>query len=105
MSTFIFWSYTCSPFFFWCNFQEAMMKDTLERAKEPNLNLKGFLQSAYIHPVFKGEDDSDSDAAPEDSDQEPKLIQTRRQSRRNTPLASKHSGSLSSLLPEAIQEH
>uniref|UniRef100_A0A2N9GUF8 CSC1/OSCA1-like 7TM region domain-containing protein n=1 Tax=Fagus sylvatica TaxID=28930 RepID=A0A2N9GUF8_FAGSY len=85
--------------------QEAMMKDTLERAKEPNLNLKGFLQSAYIHPVFKGEDDSDSDAAPEDSDQEPKLIQTRRQSRRNTPLASKHSGSLSSLLPEAIQEH
>ncbi|PPD93881.1 hypothetical protein GOBAR_DD09102 [Gossypium barbadense] len=30
--------------------QEAMMKDTLERAKEANLNLKGFLQNAYIHP-------------------------------------------------------
>ncbi|KAF2284905.1 hypothetical protein GH714_032291 [Hevea brasiliensis] len=39
--------------------QEAMMKDTLERAREPNLNLKSFLQNAYIHPVFKGGDDSD----------------------------------------------
>ncbi|CAM8891043.1 unnamed protein product [Rhodiola kirilowii] len=41
--------------------QEAMMKDTLERTREPNLNLKGYLQNAYIHPLFKGGDDSDSD--------------------------------------------
>nr|XP_023886615.1 CSC1-like protein At4g02900 [Quercus suber] len=34
--------------------QEAMVKDTLERATEPNLNLKTYLQDAYIHPVFKG---------------------------------------------------
>lgn len=87
-------------------FQEAMMKDTLERAREPNLNLKGFLQDAYIHPVFKKGDDSESDAASEDSDQGPNLVPTKRQSRRNTPLPSKHSGgSSSSLLPEAVQEH
>ncbi|XP_062152235.1 CSC1-like protein At3g21620 [Alnus glutinosa] len=85
--------------------QEAMMKDTLERAREPNLNLKGFLQNAYIHPVFKKGDDSESDAASEDSDEGPNLIPTKRQSRRNTPLPSKHSGSSSSLLPEAVQEH
>ncbi|KAJ4845998.1 hypothetical protein Tsubulata_043540 [Turnera subulata] len=83
--------------------QEAMMKDTLERTKEPNLNLKSFLQSAYIHPVFKGEDDSDSDEAPEEVlvDQEPALVPTKRQSRRNTPAPSKHSGSVASSIPEA----
>ncbi|KAL4620081.1 hypothetical protein ACB092_06G127700 [Castanea dentata] len=85
--------------------QEAMMKDTLERAKEPNLNLKGFLENAYIHPVFVEEDDSENHAATEEEDKEPKLIPTKRQSRRNTPLTSKHSGSLSSLLPEATEEH
>lgn len=31
-----------------------MVKDTLERATEPNFNLKNYLQYAYIHPVFKG---------------------------------------------------
>ncbi|KAJ7960358.1 Calcium permeable stress-gated cation channel 1 [Quillaja saponaria] len=75
--------------------QEAMMKDTLERAREPNLNLKGFLQNAYIHPVFKGGDDSDSDATTEELNLKPALVATKRQSRRNTPLPSKHSGSLS----------
>ncbi|KAE8075641.1 hypothetical protein FH972_014337 [Carpinus fangiana] len=85
--------------------QEARMKDTLERAREPNLNLKGFLQNAYIHPVFKKADDSESDAASEDSDQGPNLVPTKRQSQRGTPFPSKHSGSSSSLLPEAVQEH
>jgi hypothetical protein len=80
--------------------QEAMMKDTLERAKEPNLNLKSFLQNAYIHPVFKGEDDSDSDEAPEEFEKGPDLVPTKRQSRRNTPLPSKH-GSAASSQPEA----
>ncbi|KAL9397557.1 hypothetical protein Peur_011810 [Populus x canadensis] len=80
--------------------QEAMMKDTLERAREPNLNLKSFLQNAYIHPVFKGEDDSDSDEAPEEFEKEPDLVPTKRQSRRNTPLPSKH-GSAASSQPEA----
>ncbi|KAJ6403942.1 hypothetical protein OIU84_012192 [Salix udensis] len=80
--------------------QEAMMKDTLERAREPNLNMKSFLQNAYIHPVFKGEDDSDSDEAPEEFEKEPHLVPTKRQSRRDTPLPSKH-GSAASSQPEA----
>ncbi|KAH9793340.1 CSC1-like protein [Citrus sinensis] len=77
--------------------QEAMMKDTLERAREPNLNLKSFLQIAYIHPVFKEVEECESDPASEESDQEPVLIPTKRQSRMNTPLPSKHSGSMTSL--------
>ncbi|KAE8666914.1 hypothetical protein F3Y22_tig00112471pilonHSYRG00011 [Hibiscus syriacus] len=36
--------------------QEAMIKDTLERATEPNFNLKAYLKDAYKHPVFKGTD-------------------------------------------------
>lgn len=70
-----------------------MRKDTLERTKEPNFNLKEFLQNAYIHPVFKGEVDSEIDAASEDGDLEPSLVQTKRQSRFNTPLPSKRGSS------------
>uniref|UniRef100_A0A166D9Z7 CSC1/OSCA1-like 7TM region domain-containing protein n=1 Tax=Daucus carota subsp. sativus TaxID=79200 RepID=A0A166D9Z7_DAUCS len=33
---------------------DAMIKDTLEKAREPDLNLKAFLEDAYIHPIFKG---------------------------------------------------
>ncbi|ESW14002.2 hypothetical protein PHAVU_008G210700 [Phaseolus vulgaris] len=70
--------------------QEAMMKDTLERAREPNFNLKEFLQSAYIHPVFKGDDDSDSEVMSEKwEEQEPVVVQTKRQSRRNTHTIGK----------------
>lgn len=72
------------------------MKDTLERAREPNLNLKSFLQTAYVHPVFKGVEESESDPASDESDQEPVLIPTKRQSRMNTPVPSKHSGSVTS---------
>ncbi|KAF3443437.1 hypothetical protein FNV43_RR13119 [Rhamnella rubrinervis] len=76
--------------------QEAMMKDTLERASEPNLNLRGFLQNAYIHPVFIGEDEDGSDISMEELKQEQQvLVPTKRLSRRNTPLPSKHSGSVS----------
>lgn len=81
-------------YFFWWLFQEAMMKDTLERAREPNLNLKSFLQNAYIHPVFKGAEESESDPAAEEFE-EPVLIPTKRKSLTNTPLPSKHSGSSS----------
>lgn len=73
--------------------QETVRKDTLERTKEPNFNLKEFLQNAYIHPVFKGEVDSEIDAASEDGDLEPSLVQTKRQSRFNTPLPSKRGSS------------
>ncbi|RXH67993.1 hypothetical protein DVH24_028140 [Malus domestica] len=81
--------------------QEAMMKDTLERTREPNLNMKGFLQNAYIHPVFKGEDDSENDAPAQEFEKEPAVVLTKRSSRRNTPMPSKYSGSSSSAsIPE-----
>ncbi|KAK9155607.1 hypothetical protein Sjap_003087 [Stephania japonica] len=82
---------------------EAMMKDTLERAREPNLNLKGYLQNAYIHPVFKGEDDDESVEVIDEWEKE-SLVPTKRQSRRNTPLPSKYSGSSSPSLPEVVNE-
>uniref|UniRef100_A0A804MX73 CSC1-like protein n=1 Tax=Zea mays TaxID=4577 RepID=A0A804MX73_MAIZE len=47
------------PTFVKCPLQEAMKKDTLERAREPGFDLKGYLMNAYIHPVFKGDGDDD----------------------------------------------
>ncbi|KAL5990144.1 Calcium permeable stress-gated cation channel 1 [Asimina triloba] len=80
--------------------QEAMMKDTLERTKEPHLNLKSYLRNAYIHPIFKDEDE-DSLSVSGDFEPETLLIPTKRQSRKNTPVPSKYSGSSSpSLAPE-----
>ncbi|CAN1811225.1 Calcium permeable stress-gated cation channel 1 [Linum perenne] len=90
--------------------QEAMMKDTLERAREPNLNLKGYLQQAYVHPVFKGGDDDDDEDEEEYGeiayssgkvgDSETALVPTKRQSRRNTPAPSKVSAGSSPSLAE-----
>ncbi|MBA0741774.1 hypothetical protein Gogos_014902 [Gossypium gossypioides] len=78
--------------------QEAMMKDTLERAKEANLNLKGFLQNAYIHPVFKSADDGDSESESESEwERSPALVATKRTSKRFAPMPSKDGGSLLSL--------
>ncbi|XP_007026161.2 PREDICTED: calcium permeable stress-gated cation channel 1 [Theobroma cacao] len=85
--------------------QEAMMKDTLERAREPNLNLKPYLHNAYVHPVFKEEDDDDGDDFMFKSENESVLVPTKRQSRRNTPVPSRISGASSPSLPEAVPEH
>ncbi|KAJ0018243.1 hypothetical protein Pint_09802 [Pistacia integerrima] len=41
--------------------QEAMMKDTFQRAMEPNLNVKDYLRKAYIHPVFKTADEDEDE--------------------------------------------
>lgn len=66
------------------------MKDTLERATEPNLNVKAYLQNTYIHPVFKEDEDSDDDDHVSEKLQELEniLVPTKRTSRRNTPLPS-----------------
>ncbi|KAL5225429.1 hypothetical protein ABZP36_012068 [Zizania latifolia] len=32
--------------------EEAMEKDSMERASEPSLNLKSYLANAYLHPIF-----------------------------------------------------
>ncbi|XAR65685.1 hypothetical protein NMG60_11009874 [Bertholletia excelsa] len=83
--------------------QEAMRKDTLERAREPNLNLKGYLQNAYIHPVFKGEDDDEDKELDDQWETESEVVPTKRQSRKNTPLPSKISSGSSPSLPEVIE--
>ncbi|PKA59670.1 DNA-directed RNA polymerase III subunit RPC2 [Apostasia shenzhenica] len=73
--------------------QEAMMKDTLERTKESNLDLKGYLLDAYIHPVFKEVEDHDDVYPVGDIENENILVPTKRSSRRNTPVPSKYNGS------------
>ncbi|CAK7351481.1 unnamed protein product [Dovyalis caffra] len=72
--------------------QEAMMKDTLERATYPHFNLRSYLQKAYVHPVFKDDDDDDYDESLSEnleSDSEGVLVPTRRQSQRNSPAVSR----------------
>lgn len=71
--------------------QEAMVKDTLERIQEPNLNLKSYLQNAYLHPVFKGEDDDEEEEVDgiEKWETGSELVPTKRFSQRNTPVPSK----------------
>ncbi|XP_054787378.1 calcium permeable stress-gated cation channel 1-like [Prosopis cineraria] len=71
--------------------QEATMKDTLEKATEPNMNLEGYLNHAYLHPVFKAsmEDDDDEEKSAEKWETDCVPVPTKRQSRRNTPLPSK----------------
>ena len=75
------------------------MKDTLERAREPNLNLKGYLQHAYIHPVFK-DDEDDEDEGFNKLDDSVIVPTKRQQSRKNTPVPSKLSGGSSPSLPD-----
>lgn len=69
-----------------------MVKDTLERAVEPNLNLRIYLQDAYVHPGFKG-DDFQKPAIIDDEENNP-LIQTTRASRRGSkPESDSETGS------------
>uniref|UniRef100_A0A0C9QXA4 TSA: Wollemia nobilis Ref_Wollemi_Transcript_1591_2983 transcribed RNA sequence n=1 Tax=Wollemia nobilis TaxID=56998 RepID=A0A0C9QXA4_9CONI len=71
--------------------EEATNKDTLERVNEPNLNLKEYLRSAYMHPVFKmDEDSSDEEFERESLNDDDSLVLTKRQSRLNTPKTSRN---------------
>lgn len=77
------------------------MKDTLERAKEPNIDLKSYLLSAYTHPVFKEVEEDDSVSGfGKDGGFENVLVPTKRSSRRNTPVPSKYNGSASPSLSD-----
>ncbi|RDX87667.1 CSC1-like protein, partial [Mucuna pruriens] len=72
--------------------EDAMVKDTLERAVEPNLNLRVYLNDAYVHPVFKG-DEFEKPAIIDDEEDNP-LIQTKRAARRgNKPDSDSDPGS------------
>lgn len=84
--------------------QEAMMKDTLERAREPNLDLRAYLLNTYVHPVFKDGEDDDSFSDDGEQECENVLVPTKRQSRKNTPVPSKYNGSSSPSLPDIAKE-
>ncbi|XP_052170871.1 CSC1-like protein At4g02900 [Diospyros lotus] len=66
--------------------QDAMVKDTLERATEPNLNLKAYLQDAYVHPVFK--DGEFQRPAAIDEEENSPLVPTKRVSQRESKYGS-----------------
>ncbi|PSR86015.1 CSC1-like protein [Actinidia chinensis var. chinensis] len=74
--------------------QDAMVRDTLERATEPNLNLKAYLQDAYIHPIFKG-GDFERPAAVDEEENNP-LVPTKRSSQRGSQRDSKYGSDVSS---------
>lgn len=74
--------------------QEAMAKDTRERAMEPNFNIKSYLQGTYMHPVFQMEDDEEGKlSGGELWTEDPPLVPTKRVSRGNTPAGSVNSES------------
>ncbi|XBJ06851.1 hypothetical protein VPH35_012451 [Triticum aestivum] len=83
--------------------QEAMRKDTLEHAREPNFDLKSYLADSYLHPVFKS-DDVDKFYVAEDPGAEEVIVATKRQSRRTTPVQSKYDGSDRLSVPDSIPE-
>ncbi|XP_010038117.2 LOW QUALITY PROTEIN: CSC1-like protein At4g02900 [Eucalyptus grandis] len=66
--------------------QDAMVKDTLERATEPNLNLKAYLHDAYVHPVFRG-GELEKPAVIDEEENNP-LVPTKRMSRRSSKYGS-----------------
>ncbi|KAK1277408.1 hypothetical protein QJS04_geneDACA003415 [Acorus gramineus] len=74
--------------------QDAMVKDTLEQATEPSLNLKGYLQDAYVHPVFKGGGFERPPAI--DEEEINPLVPTKRTSRRSTPGHSRYGSEVGS---------
>ena len=78
-------------------------EDTLERAREPNFDLKAYLANSYLHPVFKGDEDDDRYSVVDDDGWmgEEVIVPTKRHSRRTTPAQSKHEGSDSLSVPES----
>ncbi|XP_043718808.1 CSC1-like protein At4g02900 [Telopea speciosissima] len=74
--------------------QEAMVKDTLERATEPNFSPRSYLEDAYVHPVFKGSE-FERPAAIDEEENNP-LVATKRNSRKSTPGDSKHGSEIGS---------
>ncbi|PWZ18941.1 CSC1-like protein [Zea mays] len=66
--------------------QDAMVKDTLERAHDPTLNLREYLKGAYVHPVFQKNDIYKVIAV--DEEEKNPMVVTKRQSRMNAPAGS-----------------
>ncbi|KAM0916169.1 hypothetical protein ACQ4PT_010273 [Festuca glaucescens] len=91
----IWFHYVCKgrfePAFIKFPLQEAMVKDTLEQANDPTLNLREYLKDAYVHPVFQKNDMYELVAM--DEEEKNPLVATRRQARMNTPVDSKFNSS------------
>ncbi|KAI4319459.1 hypothetical protein MLD38_033054 [Melastoma candidum] len=66
--------------------QDAMVKDTLEKATEPTLDLKAYLGDAYMHPVFKGGEVENSLVT--DEEENNPLVPTKRTSRLSSKMGS-----------------
>ncbi|CAI0578832.1 unnamed protein product [Linum tenue] len=60
---------------------EAMVRDTLERATEPNLNLRTYLHDAYIHPIFKHDPSEKTETMIYDDEEDNPLVATKRSSK------------------------
>lgn len=73
--------------------QDAMAKDTLERAVEPMLNLRTYLQDAYLHPIFKGGEIKLPKSIDDDEDDAP-LVATKRTSQKSSRVTSAASSDL-----------
>ncbi|KAK8457864.1 hypothetical protein SEVIR_3G260000v4 [Setaria viridis] len=91
----IWFHYVCKgrfePAFVKFPLQDAMVKDTLERAHDPTLNLRDYLKGAYVHPVFQKNDIYQLVAV--DEEEKNPLVVTKRQSRMTTPGGSKFNSS------------
>ncbi|WVZ98388.1 hypothetical protein U9M48_043843 [Paspalum notatum var. saurae] len=91
----IWFHYVCKgrfePAFVKFPLQDAMVKDTLERANDPTLNLREYLKGAYVHPVFRKNDIFELVAI--DEEEKNPIVVTKRQSRMNTPAGSKFNSS------------
>ncbi|XP_062023313.1 CSC1-like protein At4g02900 [Rosa rugosa] len=68
--------------------QDAMVKDTVERATEPTLNLLAYLRDAYVHPDFKGGEMYKPEAI--DEEERNPLVPTKRTSQMASQTGSKH---------------
>lgn len=64
-----------------------MVRDTLERATDPNLNLRAYLKDAYVHPVFNG-GDLERPLAIDEEESNPLVPTKRRNSHRSSDASS-----------------
>ncbi|GJX08966.1 homeodomain-like protein [Tanacetum coccineum] len=70
---------------------EEVIQRICHSFREPCLNVKGYLENAYVHPVFWSKDrwdGTDDGINDEESQKEPPLVSTKRPSRTNTPWLS-----------------
>lgn len=78
-----------------------MVKDTLEQVTEPNLDLRRYLQHAYVHPVFETEklknEVGGGPVACDEEETNPLVPTKRTTSNKNTPAESKHGSEVGSV--------